>query len=69
MLQIDYNDLFDIRMDLDGMIALLTVIESSDYYKDTNDDGVCRALRNSVELTKNKLVDIMDNAKDIPFTP
>lgn len=62
MIQVDYNDLDEIKMDLEGIISLLCVLETSDCYKDTSDDGICRALRNSVELTKNKLVDIMDKS-------
>ena len=49
------DELIEIKLDLDGMISLLTVIESSDYYKNTADNGVVRALRNSIELTKDKL--------------
>lgn len=67
MLQIDKNDLFEIELDLKGMIDLLTVMEASDFYKDTNDDGVCRALRNSLEYTKEKLSKIMETAQEVPF--
>lgn len=69
MLQIDKNDLTELEMDLDAMINLLTVIESSDFYKDTGDSGVCRALRNSLEYTKEKLSNIVETAKEIPFEP
>lgn len=67
MLQIDKNDLFEIEMDLDGMLNLLTVMESSEFYKGTGDSGVCRAIRNSLEHTKAKLNDVMSNAEEIPF--
>lgn len=65
MIKVDENDLTEILMDLDSMSALLTVMESSDYYKGTEDDKVCRALRNSVEYTKSKLRDIIEDAKNI----
>lgn len=55
------NQLDDVLMDLNGVLALLTVMESSDYYQNTTDDGVCRALRNSIELTRNKLSSIVDD--------
>lgn len=61
------EDLKEILMDLDGVVALLTVMESSDYYKNTTDDGVCRALRNSIELTRNKLSNIVDNINEQNF--
>lgn len=68
MLEINKDDLLEIDMDLAGLMDLLTVIESSEYYT-KEDSGVCRALRNSVETTKCKLNSIIDNAKEIPFTP
>ena len=59
MSNINIEDLMEIKLDLDGMVSLLTVIESSEYYQNTSDDGVMRALRNSIELTRNKLIAIM----------
>lgn len=59
MSQVNNDDLLEIKLDLDGMIDLLTVVESSEYYQNTSDKGVMRALRNSIELTRNKLVAII----------
>ena len=53
------EELFEIKLDLDGMIDLLIVVESSEYYQNTSDKGVVRALRKSIELTRNKLVAII----------
>lgn len=61
MSNINIEDLMEIKLDLDGMVALLTVIESSEYYQNTSDDGIMRALRNSIELTRNKLATIIDD--------
>lgn len=69
MLHIDKNDLTEIEMDLDGILNLLTVMETSECYKDTGDSGVCRALRNSLEHTKDKLINIIETGKEIPFEP
>lgn len=61
MVQIDKNDLIEILIDMEGVLDLLTVVESSEYYE-KQDAGVFRSIRNSVEYTKNKLENITKNA-------
>lgn len=56
MLQVDYNDLDDIRLDIEGFIDTLTILEASNYKEDT---GVFRTLRNSIETIQKKLNTIM----------
>lgn len=68
MLQINKDDLLEIDMDLAGLIDLLVLLEASEYYT-KEDSGVCRALRNSLECTKEKLFNIIEGAEDIPFEP
>ena len=67
MIIIDKNDLVEIEMNLEGLLNLLIIMESSDYYKDTGEEGVCRALRNSLEYTKEKFSYIIENSKEISF--
>ena len=64
MIQIDKNDLEDILMDLDGVLDLLTVVESSEYYE-KQDSGVFHAIRNSLQYTKDRLEDITKNANPV----
>ena len=68
MLQVDRNDLDEILMDLNGMLDLLTVVEASEYYA-KEDAGVFRSLRNSLEFTKDKFTNIVENAKEVKFQP
>ena len=68
MIQMNKDDLLEISMDLNGIMDLLTVMESSEYY--TNGDaGICRALRNSIQFTIAKLNHIINEAKEVPFAP
>lgn len=68
MLQVDKNDLDEVLMDLNGMLDLLTVVEASEYYP-KEDAGVFRSLRNSLEFTKDKFTNIVENAKEVKFQP
>lgn len=68
MIQLNKDDLLEIEMDLSGLMDLLTIMESSEYYT-KEDSGICRALRNSIEFTKDKLNHIINEAEEIPFTP
>lgn len=57
---VDLNDLDEIVQDMKGLEALLVHLESSEYFKEAEEDNLTfRAIRNSVENTKNKLVAIM----------
>lgn len=64
MVQIDKNDLEDVLMDLDGILDLLTVVESSEYYE-KQDAGVFHGIRNSLQYTKDRLEDITKNANSV----
>lgn len=55
-----YNKLNEISMDLQGLSATLTVMESSDYYRENEDAMIMRNIRNSVDLIKAKLDEVMD---------
>ena len=62
MVQIQKDDLLEIQMDLAGILNMLVVIESSEYYNE-EDASIIRALRNSIDFTKCKLDKIIENAK------
>ena len=58
--EIDLNDLDEIVQDMKGIDALLVHLESSEYFRGSEEDSLTfRAIRNSLENTKNKLVYIM----------
>lgn len=59
MERVGCNELDDIVMDLRGMEELLTLMASSEYYSDSPDAYICRALCNSITETKRKLMDMM----------
>lgn len=56
---VSLNDLDEVVMDLEGVEALFTLLESSEYYQNGEDRYVCRAIRNSITETKRKLKDAM----------
>lgn len=64
MLHINEDDLRDVLIDIEGFSNLLTVVMASDYYENTEDVGVYLALRNSVDYTKDKLVNLIENSKE-----
>lgn len=64
MLQINEDDLRDVLNDIEGFSNLLTVVMGSEYYEHTEDVGVYLALRNSVDYTKDKLVHLIEKAKE-----
>ena len=58
--QIDVNDLDEIIQDLKGLEHLLLHMESSEYFKHTEEDSLAfRAIRNSIEHTNEKIVNII----------
>ena len=58
--EIDLNDLDEIVQDLKGVEALLVHLESSEYFKGSEEDSLTfRAIRNSLENIDGKLVNIM----------
>ena len=58
--EIDLNDLDEIVQDLKGVEAVLVHLESSEYFKGSEEDSLTfRAIRNSIENTNNKLMQIM----------
>lgn len=61
MVQVSSVDLEDIKMDLEGMINLLTVMASSEYYKNSGEAGICRILSNSIKHTNEKLTRILES--------
>ena len=61
--QIDYDDLMEVLLDMQGIESLLVHLETSEYLKPTEEDTlVFRVLRNSLEHTKNKINSIMEIA-------
>lgn len=59
--QIDYDDLADVLLDIQGVESLLVHLETSEYLKLTAEDAlIFRALRKNLEHTKNKLKEIME---------
>lgn len=52
---VSLNELDDVVMDLEGIEALFTLLEASEYYQNTFDNYVCRSFCNSVVETKRKL--------------
>lgn len=65
MIQLNKDDLLEIQMDLNGISNMLVVIEASEYYNQ-EDAGIYRALRNSVDFTKSRLEELIENAKETP---
>ena len=63
MIQLNKDDLLEIQMDLNGISNMLVVIESSEYYNQ-EDASIYRALRNSVDFTKSRLEELIENAKE-----
>ena len=61
MENVSCNDLNEVVMDLRGMEDLLTLMASSEYYSNSPDAYICRALCNSITETKRKLMDMMGN--------
>lgn len=59
MERVSCNDLNEVVMDLRGMEDLLTLMASSEYYSDSPDAYICRALCNNITETKRKLMDMM----------
>ena len=66
MIQVDKNDLEEVLIDLDGVLDLLTVVESSEYYE-KQDVNVFHAIRNSLQYTKDKLENVTKNANPVEF--
>lgn len=64
MIQLNKDDLLEIQMDLSGIFNMLVVIEASDYYAE-EDTGIFRTLRNSIDITKNKLDNLIENAESV----
>lgn len=62
MIQLSKDDLLEIQMDLEGISNMLVVIESSEYYRE-EDRGIFRGVRNSIDFTKSKLVNLIESAK------
>lgn len=58
--EINVDDLLDVEMDLHGVVALLTLLESSEYYREKEEEYLCRALRNNVEQIDVKLKKLME---------
>lgn len=63
MIQLQKDDLLEIQMDLNGISNMLVVIEASEYYNQ-EDASIFRALRNSVDFTKDRLENLIKNAKE-----
>ena len=57
MLQTCKNGLAEVLIDLEGILELLVVIEESRYYEE-QDAGVFRAINNSLQYTREKLINI-----------
>lgn len=53
--KIDWDELKEIEMDLHGVVALLTLLECSEYYKGQEEVYVCRALKNNVIQIEKKI--------------
>ena len=59
--KIDYDDLKEVLLDMQGIEVLLVHLETSEYFKLIEQDVlIFRALRNNLEYTKDKLNEIME---------
>lgn len=56
---IDLNELDDVVTDLKSIEATLVLLESSEYFKLSEDGLVFRSLRNGLENTRGKLTALM----------
>lgn len=63
--EVDYDDLLDIVMDMQGIEVLLVYLEGSEYFKEFKEDRLMlRAIRNSVEQTKGRVNQLMNDWRD-----
>lgn len=64
--QVNYDELYEVFQDICGIEALLCHLEVSEYFKREEDDKLAlRAIRNSIEHTKDKLKNILEESKEI----
>lgn len=58
--QVEYDDLYEIIQDLNGIESLLLHVEASEYFKGAEEDTiVLRAIRNSLKYTTDELKHLM----------
>lgn len=57
---VDYDDLKDVAIDLEAIEGLLIHMEASGYFTDGQDGLTFRAVRNSIEHTREKLLNLMN---------
>ena len=61
---IDYDDLKDIAIDIEAIEGLLTHMEASGYFTDGQDGLTFRAIRNSLEHTREKLEKLINEEEN-----
>lgn len=66
MVQFYKEDLLEIQMDLDGISNLLVALETSEV-STKEDVGIYRALRNSIDFTKGRLDELIQNVEEVSF--
>lgn len=60
--EINLDDLQEVVMDMQGIEELLIHLESSEYFKGSEEDSlVFRAVRNSIECARKKIKGLMED--------